>query len=231
MYALVTDEVGSVLAVVDGVTGAVVQSLSYDAWGRVEEDTNPGFQPFGYAGGLQDRDTGLVHFGLREYSPEAGRWTSKDPVRFAGGDPNLYGYVLGDPVNGFDPWGLAPGELFGSAEEAAYDFGREYYAQSVEEDREYGTYIYCITTGCYYDVPWPGGQHVHRDRPQDAVCHPDRVSHVHTHGDESPGYNDEWPSRSDHWSCPDDRYQECYLWTPSGRFIRYSRSGPPVVVF
>lgn len=30
---------------------------------------------------------------------------SKDPIGFGGGDPNLYGYVLGDPVNGFDPTG------------------------------------------------------------------------------------------------------------------------------
>lgn len=30
-----------------------------------------------------------------------------DPIGFAGGDTNLYGYVLGDPVNGFDPNGLA----------------------------------------------------------------------------------------------------------------------------
>ncbi|MBM4259310.1 MAG: hypothetical protein FJ147_25845 [Deltaproteobacteria bacterium] len=25
---------------------------------------------------------------------------------FAGGDTNLYGYVLNDPVNFIDPWGL-----------------------------------------------------------------------------------------------------------------------------
>jgi len=30
---------------------------------------------------------------------------TKDPILFAGGDTNLYGYVLGDPVNGIDPEG------------------------------------------------------------------------------------------------------------------------------
>lgn len=30
---------------------------------------------------------------------------SKDPIRFEGGDTNLYGYVLQDPVNGVDPTG------------------------------------------------------------------------------------------------------------------------------
>jgi len=33
---------------------------------------------------------------------------TKDPIGFAGGDTNLYGYVLNDPVNMIDPSGLAP---------------------------------------------------------------------------------------------------------------------------
>ena len=63
--------------------------------------------PFGFAGGLYDPDTKLTHFGYREYDAFTGKWTAKDPIGFAGGDSNLYGYVLGDPVNLVDPWGLA----------------------------------------------------------------------------------------------------------------------------
>ena len=70
------------------------------------EDTNPGFTPFGFAGGLYDAETGLVRFGAREYDAEIGRWLSKDPILFAGGDTNLYGYVMQDPVNWVDPSGL-----------------------------------------------------------------------------------------------------------------------------
>ncbi|MET1257608.1 RHS repeat-associated core domain-containing protein, partial [Aliikangiella maris] len=40
------------------------------------------------------------------YDPQAGRWTSKDPIGFAGGDSNIYGYVFSDPVNWIDPLGL-----------------------------------------------------------------------------------------------------------------------------
>jgi len=38
--------------------------------------------------------------------PEIGKWTAKDPILFAGGDSNLYGYVGNDPVNWVDPDGL-----------------------------------------------------------------------------------------------------------------------------
>jgi RHS repeat-associated protein len=80
--------------------------MDYDVWGRVILDTNPGFQPFGFAGGLYDQDTGLVRFGARDYDPETGRWTAKDPILFAGGDANLFAYVANDPVNWVDPQGL-----------------------------------------------------------------------------------------------------------------------------
>jgi RHS repeat-associated protein len=79
-YRLVTDHLGSVRRVVDVATGAVVQELDYDAWGRVLLDTSPGLQPFGFAGGLYDPDTGLVRFGARDYDAETGRWTAKDPI-------------------------------------------------------------------------------------------------------------------------------------------------------
>jgi hypothetical protein len=49
-----------------------------------------------------------VRFGARDYDPQVGRWTAKDPILFAGGDTNLYGYVLNDPVNLTDSDGLAP---------------------------------------------------------------------------------------------------------------------------
>ena len=68
--------------------------------------------PFGFASGLYDSDTGLVHFGYRDYDPFTGKWTAKDPLLFAGGDSNLYGYVLNDPVNLVDPLGLVDLNLF-----------------------------------------------------------------------------------------------------------------------
>ncbi len=51
---------------------------------RILLDTNPGFQPFGFAGGLYDPQTGLVRFGARDYDPEAGRWRDRVPMQGAG---------------------------------------------------------------------------------------------------------------------------------------------------
>jgi RHS repeat-associated protein len=104
---LLTDQLGSLRAVVDTATGNVVQRMQHDEFGNVVEDTNPGFVPFGFAGGIYDADTGLVRFGARDYDPVVGRWISKDPIRFGGGQANLYAYLNDDPVNSTDSGGRA----------------------------------------------------------------------------------------------------------------------------
>jgi len=113
-YRIIKDHLGSPRLVVDVATNTVIQQLNYDVWGKVIQDSNPGFQPFGFAGGLYDRDTRLVRFGARDYDAETGRWTAKDPIQFAGGDTNLYGYVVNDPVNEIDLDGLMPIEGAGT---------------------------------------------------------------------------------------------------------------------
>jgi len=44
-------------------------------------------------------------FGVEYYDSYTGKWTATDPIDFGGGDSNLYGYVLGDPVDFVDPNG------------------------------------------------------------------------------------------------------------------------------
>ncbi|MBK8424243.1 MAG: hypothetical protein IPL30_10165 [Elusimicrobia bacterium] len=105
MYRIITDHLGSPRLVVNAASGAIVQRMDYDSWGNITTDTNPGFQIFGYAGGLYDQDTKLTRFGARDYDARTGRWTAKDPIGFNGGNPNLYTYVNGDPVNALDPMG------------------------------------------------------------------------------------------------------------------------------
>jgi RHS repeat-associated protein len=71
--------------------------------------------PFGFGGKLTDADDGLVYFGGRYYLPEIGRFLTPDPSfllqqpdRFfrAPRSLHLYVYVLNDPLNMIDPYGL-----------------------------------------------------------------------------------------------------------------------------
>ncbi len=105
-YYLHYDQVGSLRAVTD-TNHNIVKEITYDTFGNILTDSNPNFKvPFGFAGGLYDSDTKLTRFGYRGYDAYTGKWTAKDPIGFQGGDSNLYGYVLGDPVNFVDPTGL-----------------------------------------------------------------------------------------------------------------------------
>lgn len=152
-YRIVFDHLGSPRLVVNADTGAILQRMDYDEFGRVTQDTHPGFQPFGFAGGLYDPDTRLVHLGAREYDAETGRWTSRDPVLFGGNSPNLFGYCHNDPVNLTDSTGRGPGwtwnsegaQLAGNLPPvhpfftvfsvlATYDTGNQLYQANLEGD-------------------------------------------------------------------------------------------------
>jgi RHS repeat-associated protein len=124
-----SDHLGSPRLVVNASTGALVQRLDYDEFGRVMLDSNPGAQPFGFAGGIYDADTGLVRFGARDYDPETGRWTGRDPVQLDS-DSNTYRYGLGDPIATVDFDGLSAKDVekirrtFEGAVKAMNDSGR-----------------------------------------------------------------------------------------------------------
>jgi len=108
-YRIIADHLGSPRLVVNVSTGAIAQRLDYDVFGNLVLDTNPGFQPFGFAGGIYDISTGLVRFGARDYDAEIGRWTAKDPALFDGGSANLYVYASNNPLNRIDLDGLKYG--------------------------------------------------------------------------------------------------------------------------
>jgi RHS repeat-associated protein len=104
-YYIVSDHLGSPRAISDD-NGNVIKAVSYDSYGNVIDDSNPVFTiPFGYAGGLQDSDTKLIRFGFRDYDPQTGRWTARDPIGLSGG-LNVYGYVQNNPIGSNDRYGL-----------------------------------------------------------------------------------------------------------------------------
>jgi len=95
-YRIISDHLGSPRLVINTTDGNITQKMDYDEFGNITTDTDPGFQPFGFAGGIYDQHTKLTRFGARDYDAETGRWTSKDPIGFD---------VLNDPVNFVDPEG------------------------------------------------------------------------------------------------------------------------------
>ena len=106
-YRIISDHLGSPRLVINTQTGDVAQRIDYDEFGNITRDTNPNFQPFGFAGGIYDPHTKLVRFGARDYDAYTGRWTVKDPIGFDGDGENLYSYVLSDPVNFTDRRGMS----------------------------------------------------------------------------------------------------------------------------
>ncbi|WP_176244873.1 RHS repeat-associated core domain-containing protein [Oceanibacterium hippocampi] len=100
------DYLGNVRAVTNQ-DGALVATMSFDAYGRLESDAGTGgkdvFRPK-WAGEEIDGDTGFVQFQARDYDPDIRRFVSPDPA-WQSADPYLY--ALSDPVQFIDPDGRA----------------------------------------------------------------------------------------------------------------------------
>jgi len=60
---------------------------------------------FRFSTKYHDDETGLVYYGLRYYSPELGRWVSRDPIGVRGG-ANLHAFVNNMPIARVDGVGL-----------------------------------------------------------------------------------------------------------------------------
>lgn len=99
VYFFASDQVGTIYMVADG-GGNEVKRIIRDSFGNSIVDTNERIRlPLGFAAGIHDPDTGLVHFGHREYAPAIGRFIQPDPIGFKGGDVDVYGYCHDDPVS------------------------------------------------------------------------------------------------------------------------------------
>ena len=82
-------------------------SVSYDIFGSPYQKSGSFLAndslDFGYLGKPYNGDTELYDYGFRDYSPEIARFTTVDPIRDG---RNWYCYVVNDPVNYVDLWGL-----------------------------------------------------------------------------------------------------------------------------
>ncbi len=84
-----------------------IANFESDEFGNLKKGS-PG--RYGWLGGRQRRTelpSGVVQMGMRSYVPALGRFLTTDPVE--GGSANAYDYANADPVNQFDPNGMASG--------------------------------------------------------------------------------------------------------------------------
>ncbi|MBJ7416009.1 MAG: RHS repeat-associated core domain-containing protein [Niveispirillum sp.] len=98
--SLVANEIGSVVAVMDGSGNANVNR--YSEYGQPASANQGRFQ---YTGQIWLPEVGVYHYKARAYSPSLGRFLQPDPIGYSAG-MNIYAYAKGDPVNRRDPMGL-----------------------------------------------------------------------------------------------------------------------------
>ena len=99
-YYYLFDGLGSIVGLTDG-SGNVVNTYAYQPYGKLAGSTGSVANPWLFAGGYLDSQTGLYKNGMRYYDPSVGRWTQEDPKPSG----NLYAYVADNPPNRVDRTG------------------------------------------------------------------------------------------------------------------------------
>ena len=82
--------------------------------------------------GRENDATGLYFYRARYYSPTFQRFASQDPIDFAGGDTDLYGYVGNDPASHRDETGEGFYTGIGVGIACAAYIGYEHYSNLAE---------------------------------------------------------------------------------------------------
>lgn len=99
-FAPVTDPCGIIRKLIDPATNAIVAENDCDLFGGNLTDAIP----YAYRGKRYDPATHLIYFGLRYYDPSFHRFLTPDPLGPVD-HPNLYQYVLNNPLLYCDPTG------------------------------------------------------------------------------------------------------------------------------
>ena len=133
-YYMLSDGLGSVRSIVDS-SGNVVATNETDAYGVNLSNTGSAelrANTFTGALGVRDDGNGLYYARNRYYNPQLGRWLSRDPIGYSGGDLSLYGYVDGNPLRYVDPSGLGPIRFFVQTAKGSWRKIKGGYLQAIE---------------------------------------------------------------------------------------------------
>jgi len=91
--------------VMTGKNQQVVWQADYTPFGDANITTETITNNLRFPGQYYDEETGLHYNYFRDYDPTTGRYIESDPIGVAGG-LNTYGYVLQNPLNNYDLYGL-----------------------------------------------------------------------------------------------------------------------------
>jgi len=84
-------------------SGTIQAHYEYSPFGKIAAKSGPMDDDFEYRFSSEylDSETGLVYYNYRYYSPELGRWLSRDPIEELGGN-NLYSFCYNDAISNLD---------------------------------------------------------------------------------------------------------------------------------
>ena len=92
-YTIISDYMGRPVEAYNSY-GNVVWQADYDIYGDLRNIKGiRDFIPFRQLGQYEDDETRLYYNRFRYYDPRIGDYISQDPIRLAGNNPTLYGYV------------------------------------------------------------------------------------------------------------------------------------------
>jgi RHS repeat-associated protein len=103
-FYFLQDHLGSTGALTDA-SGGLLDRAVYEPFGG---SGGSALTRYGYTGRERDALTGLLHYRLREYDAEQGRFLTEDPAGLSAG-LNRYAYVANNPLGFNDPFGLSMG--------------------------------------------------------------------------------------------------------------------------
>ena len=152
--------------------GALVQSYSFDSFGKPTGASGSLTNPFRYTGREFDSETNLYFNRMRYYDPTTGRFVSEDPIRWWGGQNDYYAYVKNSPANYVDPYGL---KIVVQGDPANYQQAVNYLnggpgMASIINDLNNSSTIYNIVPNDVNDDSYEPATHTIHWDPHAALC-------------------------------------------------------------
>jgi RHS repeat-associated protein len=157
-YYYTKDHLGSIREITNA-SGALATRYDFDLWGKRTKLSGSMETEVGFTGHHHHAKSGLVLTWYRVYDAESGFWLSPDPLGVSGG-LNLYAYCYGNPLNLYDPDGMLPDWVPGSAgypiSEYLGDVGDVFVGQGkgAAEHLSFGLYKPCYNN----DMQGAGGK-------------------------------------------------------------------------